>query len=489
MTSKRTVEMGRAHLGLAVAALLPLSAAASSAVPAPAAERLPASTRLVAALGEATAAVSPAMVARHSALVAVTTRDKQVRPASGRDRRAVIRQTQAERVAEISANTTYDVPRAAVAAYRHAAATLTTADPACHLSWGVVAAIGKVESDHGRFGGAAVLADGLTSPRIVGMALNGHGVARIPDSDRGQLDGDRVWDRAVGPMQFIPTTWAALGRDGDGDGQRNPSDFDDAALSTASYLCSGGADMAQLASARAAVLRYNHSEEYVDLVLTVANAYDSGVVDVVANDPRPAAQTTRARSSNERSPKERSARPEAAGERRSAKRVEPAKPTEQRRRSHDAPSPRPHRPTTPQPAPKPVAEPAPSPAPKPVAKPAPKPVTKTTTPAPPPSLRLVDGRYYLGEARLDFGSADFAATYGDYDRDGRPEPLRDELAALLGTPVKVTTTSGRVTSVNGVAFDPAAPVASETKPSPSAAPTTASLAAAPTTPAASSTSR
>ena len=46
------------------------------------------------------------------------------------------------------------------------------------------------------------------------------------------------YDRAVGPMQFIPSTWSVIGVDGDNDGKRNPQDIDDAALATAVYLCS-----------------------------------------------------------------------------------------------------------------------------------------------------------------------------------------------------------------------------------------------------------
>ncbi|MBA2773312.1 MAG: hypothetical protein H0U36_04610, partial [Nocardioidaceae bacterium] len=45
-----------------------------------------------------------------------------------------------QRVLEISANTTYDVPLAALRAYRRSAAEVASS---CHLSWGVVAAIGQ----------------------------------------------------------------------------------------------------------------------------------------------------------------------------------------------------------------------------------------------------------------------------------------------------------------------------------------------------------
>ena len=84
----------------------------------------------------------------------------------------------------------------------------TRADPGCHLPWTLLAGIGRVESDHGRYGGSVLGNDGVPRPAIVGVALNGKGpVAAIHDTDNGAFDGDTVWDRAVGPMQFIPSTW------------------------------------------------------------------------------------------------------------------------------------------------------------------------------------------------------------------------------------------------------------------------------------------
>ena len=106
------------------------------------------------------------------------------------------------------------------------------------MPWTLLAGIGRVESDHGRYGGSELGTDGLPRPAIVGIALNGVGpVAAIADTDNGRWDGDKVWDRAVGPMQFIPSTWQYAGRDGDGDGVENPNDLDDAALAAADYLC------------------------------------------------------------------------------------------------------------------------------------------------------------------------------------------------------------------------------------------------------------
>ena len=54
---------------------------------------------------------------------------------------------------------------------------------------------------------------------IIGLPLDGsHGVKRIEDTDDGRLDGDPVFDRAIGPLQFIPTTWEDWASDADGDG-------------------------------------------------------------------------------------------------------------------------------------------------------------------------------------------------------------------------------------------------------------------------------
>ncbi|MGI8702656.1 MAG: lytic transglycosylase domain-containing protein, partial [Nocardioidaceae bacterium] len=183
----------------------------------------------------------------------------------------------AQRVSRVSATSTYDLPAAALVGYRNAAASVAVTSPGCHLSWTLLAAIGQVESDNGRYGGAVVMANGDTSPHILGPVLNGAaGVGAISDSDGGRYDGDLVWDRAVGPMQFIPGTWAGYGADGNGDGVRDPNNIKDAALAAAGYLCAGGGDLRVDADARAAVLTYNYSVPYVDLVLRLAKAYAAG---------------------------------------------------------------------------------------------------------------------------------------------------------------------------------------------------------------------
>ncbi|MFF0339948.1 lytic murein transglycosylase [Kribbella sp. NPDC004875] len=176
------------------------------------------------------------------------------------------------------------IPNAALKAYSRAQQVLAQADPGCHLPWTLVAAIGRVESNHGRFGGNALNSKGVAIPGIFGPRLDGSsGTARISDSDAGAFDGDGAFDRAVGPMQFIPGTWRAMGVDGDGDGVRNPQDIDDAAMSTAVYLCSGKTDLSKASDLNAAVLRYNHSQQYVDLVVSIAKAYAGGSWIAVGN--------------------------------------------------------------------------------------------------------------------------------------------------------------------------------------------------------------
>jgi membrane-bound lytic murein transglycosylase B len=176
------------------------------------------------------------------------------------------------------------IPAAALAAYQRAETVINAADKSCNLEWQLLAAIGRVESDHGRYGGNTLGDDGVATPGIFGIPLNGsNGTQRISDTDGGQYDSDSRWDRAVGPMQFIPSTWSVVGVDGDNDGMRNPQDIDDAALASAVYLCSGKDDLSTEKGQRAAVYRYNHSNKYVDLVLSFMEAYLEGDYTSVPN--------------------------------------------------------------------------------------------------------------------------------------------------------------------------------------------------------------
>jgi membrane-bound lytic murein transglycosylase B len=177
------------------------------------------------------------------------------------------------------------IPVRALQAYRQAAALTDKADPSCNIDWALVAAIGRVESNHARFGGNQLDAAGVAQPGIIGIALDGtNGTARITDTDRGVLDRDTVYDRAVGPMQFIPGSWRVGGVDGNGDGVKNPQNMADAAASTAVYLCSGPGDLGSPADLRSAILRYNASDSYAQMVTAIADAYRHGVSAIPATD-------------------------------------------------------------------------------------------------------------------------------------------------------------------------------------------------------------
>ena len=168
-----------------------------------------------------------------------------------------------------------DVPARALRAYAVADLVMRSQNPACRVSWATLAGIGRIESHHGTIGGLRLGEDGRPSRPIIGIPLDGSpGVKAIADSDGGALDGDTRWDRAVGPMQFIPTTWARYAVRANGDGRTpDPQNIDDAALAAARYLCSGGRDLGTGEGWWAAVLAYNNSTEYGQNVYSGADAY------------------------------------------------------------------------------------------------------------------------------------------------------------------------------------------------------------------------
>jgi membrane-bound lytic murein transglycosylase B len=154
------------------------------------------------------------------------------------------------------------VPVVAIAAYEHAQSVLLQTKASCHLSWADVAGIGRVESDNGQTWGAAarVTSNGTLFPPIFGIPLDGlNGTPAMAGPGGG-------WVRAEGPMQFLPATWMEYAQDGNGDGQRNPQNFYDAALTTGVFLCDNGGNLSVAADLAAGILAYNHSAAYVALV-------------------------------------------------------------------------------------------------------------------------------------------------------------------------------------------------------------------------------
>ncbi|MET8641156.1 lytic transglycosylase domain-containing protein [Streptomyces sp. NPDC004675] len=166
------------------------------------------------------------------------------------------------------------IPATVLDAYKQAAAEVRESKPGCNLPWQLLAAIGKVESGQAR--GGRVDADGTTYSKILGPVLNGNGFAHIKDTDNGVYDGDSVYDRAVGPMQFIPSTWAWAGRDGNGDGVDDPNNVYDAALAAAHYLCRFDRDLEVQSDMNAAILGYNNSQDYLHTVLSWYEYYLKG---------------------------------------------------------------------------------------------------------------------------------------------------------------------------------------------------------------------
>lgn len=172
------------------------------------------------------------------------------------------------------------IPSRALAAYASTALRLAEEQPDCNLTWVTLAGIGWVESHHGRIGGRQLQPDGLPSTPIIGVPLDGGpGVRAIPDSDGGRWDGDDRWDRAVGPMQFIPSTWRRWKVDATGSGEADPQNIDDAALAAGRYLCVGGRDLSVGQQWGEAIFSYNRSAEYVHAVLRAADTYAARASD------------------------------------------------------------------------------------------------------------------------------------------------------------------------------------------------------------------
>jgi membrane-bound lytic murein transglycosylase B len=201
------------------------------------------------------------------------------------------------------------IPLMVLRAYHQAADRLAVQQPSCKLPWWLLAGIGHTESGHAESG--RLTADGTTRGRILGPRLNGGiaGDAIITDTDKGSYDGDKVYDRAVGPMQFIPSTWVHWGVDGNADGKIDPSNIFDATLAAGHYLCADGRNLSTAAGLRAAVLSYNHSAPYLATVLAWGTAYRDGTA-ALPDSPLPViSDVTKVRPPKSSRPPKRTTKP------------------------------------------------------------------------------------------------------------------------------------------------------------------------------------
>jgi len=150
-----------------------------------------------------------------------------------------------------------DIPPRYLALYRAAAQRYG-------LDWAVLAAIGKVECDHGRDPDPS-----CTRPGAVNSAGAG------------------------GPMQFLASTWATYGVDANGDGVRSRWVPADAIYGAANYLRASGAPE----HLRGAIFAYNHAGWYVEEVLRIAAGYRASTPTAVPIGESGSLEALRLRSS------------------------------------------------------------------------------------------------------------------------------------------------------------------------------------------------
>lgn len=180
----------------------------------------------------------------------------------------------------VAVRSTEDLRPEVMNAYMKAVAV---APAACHLSVSLLAAIGQVES--GNLAGHTIDVHNRVVPRILGPVLDGGRHASLADTDDGRWDGDDDWDRALGPMQFVPASWRVVGVDLDEDGVRDPQNVFDAAGAAMVYLCADGRDLSTGKDLEAAVLAYNHSVKYLRLVLSWKTVFDAADITGLSSQP------------------------------------------------------------------------------------------------------------------------------------------------------------------------------------------------------------
>lgn len=166
------------------------------------------------------------------------------------------------------------IPERALAAYAGGALRLSATSPECGITWNTLAGIGWVESHHGTIFDGFIKPDGSMSEPVYGITLDGdNGTIAMPDFDDGNFDLDPNADRAVGPMQIIPPTWAAWHDDGNRDGLEDGQNIDDSVLVSAGYLCYNSDTMTNRAGWNASIRSYNDVPIYAVDVAAKADEY------------------------------------------------------------------------------------------------------------------------------------------------------------------------------------------------------------------------
>jgi membrane-bound lytic murein transglycosylase B len=168
------------------------------------------------------------------------------------------------------------IPSTALSAYRNAERMMSMAQPACGVSWNLLAGIGRIESLHANNG--ATDARGTAVRPIYGPTLDGSLPGNEVIVQSMAPNGRATYARAMGPMQFLPGTWARYASDGDGDGKADPQNLFDSSLAAARYLCSGNLNLRDQSQVLSSILRYNNSMPYARNVLGWAAAYATGVI-------------------------------------------------------------------------------------------------------------------------------------------------------------------------------------------------------------------
>jgi membrane-bound lytic murein transglycosylase B len=170
------------------------------------------------------------------------------------------------------------IPAMALTAYQNAERMMGMAQPSCGISWNLLAGIGRIESLHANNG--ATDARGTAVRPIYGPTLDGTLPGNEVIVQSTAPNGLPTYARAIGPMQFLPGTWARYASDGDGDGKADPQNLFDSSLAAARYLCSGGLNLRDQSQVLSSILRYNNSMPYARNVMGWAAAYATGVVPV-----------------------------------------------------------------------------------------------------------------------------------------------------------------------------------------------------------------